>query len=84
IKAEVPITEAEEDMSSDESDHSADAIFNGQLYLFEAIGCISSTSTTPETDQALYARSVMEPLFSDMSVHLPRAKSGAAHALLQI
>ncbi|CCC12075.1 hypothetical protein SMACR_02296 [Sordaria macrospora] len=84
IKAEVPSTDAEDDMSSDESDHSADAIFNGQLYLFEAIGCISSTSTTPEADQAFYARSVMEPLFSDMSMHLPRAKSGDAQAILQI
>lgn len=84
IKAEVPGNDADDDMSSDESDHSADAVFNGQLYLYEAIGCISSTSATPPAEQALYARSVMEPLFSDMSVHLERAKSGDAQAILQV
>jgi len=84
IKAEVANTDADDDMSSDESDHSADAVFNSQLYLFEAIGCISSTTATPAADQALYARSVMEPLFSDMSVHLPRAKAGDAQGVLQI
>lgn len=71
-------------MSSDESDHSADALFTSQLYLFEAIGCISSTSSTPVDKQALYVRSVLEPLFQDMEVHLPRAKSGDAQANLQI
>ncbi|KAK3356964.1 armadillo-type protein [Lasiosphaeria hispida] len=84
IKAEVTSNDADDDMSSDESDHSADAVFNSQLYLFEAVGCISSTMATPEADQALYARSVVEPLFSDMSVHLPQAKSGDAQAILQI
>ncbi|KAL2262132.1 hypothetical protein VTK26DRAFT_2366 [Humicola hyalothermophila] len=84
IKAEVPGNDADDDMSSDESDHSADAVFNSQLYLYEAIGCISSTSATPTEEQALYARSVMEPLFSDMSLHLERAKSGDAQAILQV
>ncbi|KAF5129945.1 Exportin-T [Metarhizium anisopliae] len=84
IKAEVPGEDADDDMSSDESDHSADALFNSQLYLFEAIGCISSTHSTPADKQAMYARSVMDPLFQDMEVHLPRAKSGDAQAVLQI
>ncbi|KAL6404075.1 exportin-T [Ilyonectria robusta] len=84
IKAEVPGEDADDDMSSDESDHSADALFTSQLYLFEAIGCISSTQSTPPENQALYARSVMDPLFTDMEAHLPRAKSGDAQATLQI
>ncbi|PNP37495.1 hypothetical protein TGAMA5MH_10598 [Trichoderma gamsii] len=84
IKAEVPGEDADDDMSSDESDHSADALFTSQLYLFEAIGCISSTHSTPAENQALYARSVMDPLFQDMEVHLPRAKGGDAQANLQI
>lgn len=85
IKAEVPGDDADEhDMSSDETDHSADALFNSQLYLFEAIGYISSTQSTPPEKQALYARSVMDPLFRDMEAHLPRAKSGDAQAILQI
>ena len=84
IKAEVPGDDADDDMSSDESDHSADALFTSQLYLFEAIGCISSTQSTPAEKQALYARSVLDPLFQDMEVNLPRAKSGDAQAVLQI
>ncbi|PHH89210.1 hypothetical protein CDD83_6497 [Cordyceps sp. RAO-2017] len=85
IKAEVPGEDADDDdMSSDESDHSADALFTSQLYLFEAIGCISSTQRTPPEKQALYARSVMDPLFQDMEAHLARAKSGDAQAVLQI
>lgn len=84
IKAEVSGEDADDDMSSDESDHSADALFTSQLYLFEAIGCISSTQSTPADKQAMYVQSVMEPLFRDMEVHLPRAKSGDAQATLQI
>ncbi|KAI1326052.1 Exportin-T [Xylariaceae sp. FL0255] len=84
IKAEAPGDDADDDMSSDETDNSASAVFNGQLYLFEAIGCISSTTATPAEKQALYARSVMDPLFADMEQHLPRAKSGDAQAIQQI
>ncbi|KEY64837.1 hypothetical protein S7711_08845 [Stachybotrys chartarum IBT 7711] len=84
IKAEVDDCADEDDMSSDEVDHSADALFASQLYLFEAIGCIASTHSTSPENQALYARSVMDPLFRDMEAHLPRAKSGDAQAVLQI
>ncbi|KAH7360677.1 Exportin-T [Rhexocercosporidium sp. MPI-PUGE-AT-0058] len=84
IKAEVPNETADDDMSSDESDHSADAAFNGQLYLFEAIGCISSTTTTPVEKQILYIRTIMNPLFSDIERNLEPAKSGDAQAILQI
>jgi len=85
IKAEVPNESGgDDDMSSDESDHSADATFTGQLYLFEAVGCISSTSTTPLEKQVLYARSILDPLFSDIERNLPSAKSGDAQAILQI
>jgi exportin-T len=85
IKAEVPNENStDDDMSSDESDHSADAAFNGQLYLFEAIGCISSTSTTPVEKQVLFARTIMNPLFSEIERNLTPAKSGDAQAILQI
>jgi exportin-T len=85
IKAEVPSDNGgDDDMSSDESDHSADATFTGQLYLFEAIGCISSTATTPLDKQTLYARTIMDPLFSEIERSLPAAKSGDAQAILQI
>ncbi|TVY47539.1 Exportin [Lachnellula occidentalis] len=85
IKAELPSeSSADDDMSSDQSDHSADAAFTGQLYLFEAIGCISSTSTIPVEKQVLYARTILEPLFSDIQRTLPLASSGDAQATLQI
>ncbi|RYP76282.1 hypothetical protein DL770_007243 [Monosporascus sp. CRB-9-2] len=84
IKAEVPGEDADDDMSSDETDNSADAVFTSQLYLYEAIGCISSTTSTPPDKQAIYARSVMEPLFSDLNQNRQRAQSGDAQAVLQI
>ncbi|OLN83413.1 Exportin-T [Colletotrichum chlorophyti] len=84
IKAEVSENNGDDDMSSDESDHSADALFTSQLYLFEAIGCIASTGSTPAEKQAYYARLVLTPLFSDMEAHLPKAKNGDAQAILQI
>ncbi|WP_316316188.1 hypothetical protein, partial [Clavibacter michiganensis] len=58
IKAEVPDT-SEDDMSSDEDDQSADALFNSQLYLFEAIGCIASANTVSTENKQLYARTIM-------------------------
>ncbi|KAJ9134430.1 Exportin-T [Pleurostoma richardsiae] len=84
IKAEVPSEDADDDMSSDETDHSADALFTNQLYLYEAIGCISSTASIPVEKQVLYARTVMDPLFADMQRHLDRAKAGDSQAILQI
>lgn len=83
IKAEVSSDEADDDMSSDQSDNSADAVFTNQCYLFEAIGCISSTGGTPVDKQVMYARTVMEPLFTDMQNTLQRAKAGDAQATLQ-
>ncbi|KAF6807097.1 exportin-t protein [Colletotrichum musicola] len=84
IKAEVTESNGDDDMSSDESDHSADALFNSQLFLFEAIGCIASTGSTPADKQAYYAQIVLSPLFGDMEAHLPKAKSGDPQAILQI
>ncbi len=84
IKAEVPGEDADDDMSSDETDNSADAVFTSQLYLYEAIGCVSSTASTPSDKQAIYVRLVMEPLFSDLNHHRHRAQAGDAQAVLQI
>lgn len=85
IKAEVPSeSSADDDMSSEEDDQSADAAFTAQLYLFEAIGCISSTTTVPVEKQILYVRTIMDPLFSEIERNLPAAKAGDAQATLQI
>lgn len=84
IKAEAPGDENDDDMSSEEQDNSEAALFTSQLYLYQAIGYISSAPSTPAEKQALYVRSVMNNLFADMESHLPRAKSGDAQALNQI
>jgi exportin-T len=84
IKAELPEDSADDDMSSDENDQSADALFNSQLYLFESIGCISSPDSIPVESRVLYARSVMEPLFNDLSQHIPLGKNGDERAALQV
>jgi exportin-T len=85
IKAEITKEDAaDDDMSSEQSDHSADALFNSQLFLFEAIGCISSVSTIPIEKQVFYARSTINPLFSDIEKNLPAARAGDAQATLQI
>ncbi|KAF5873604.1 putative trna exportin protein [Botrytis fragariae] len=84
LKAEVP-RENDDDMSSDDGNHdAADVAFNAQLNLYEAIGCISSTTSTPIEKQAIYARTIMDPLFSDIERNLEQAKSGNAQAVLQI
>ncbi|APA10228.1 hypothetical protein SS1G_07334 [Sclerotinia sclerotiorum 1980 UF-70] len=84
LKAEVP-KESDDDMSSEDGSHdAADVAFNAQLNLYEAIGCISSTTSTPIEKQAIYARTIMNPLFSDVQRHLEQAKSGNAQAVLQI
>jgi exportin-T len=83
IKAELP-DDSGDDMSSDEEDKSADALFNSQLYLFEAVGCIASSATVSTDDKKLYAQTIMTPLFNDMEQTLPQASNGDERAILQI
>ncbi|KAF2007356.1 Exportin-T [Amniculicola lignicola CBS 123094] len=83
IKAELP-DDGDEDMSSDEEDQSADALFNAQLYLFEAVGCIASSPTVSMENKKLYARTIMAPLFADMEQTLSPASNGDERAILQI
>ena len=84
IKAEIPEDNGEDDMSSDENDQSADAVFTSQLYLFEAIGCVASTVSVPLENRMVYARMLVGPLISDMEQHLPIAKSGDDRAIVQV
>ncbi|KAJ5577722.1 uncharacterized protein N7459_006686 [Penicillium hispanicum] len=85
IQAELP-SEGEDgdEMSSEDHEGSADAVFNSQLYLFEAVGIICSTSGVPVDKQVLYAQSVLNPIFADMERNLEAAKSNDERALLQI
>lgn len=85
IQAELP-SEGEDgdEMSSEDHEGSADAVFNSQLYLFEAVGVICSTNSVPVDKQVLYIQSVVNPIFADMERNLPAAKSNDERALLQI
>ncbi|KAH7406049.1 Exportin-T [Phaeosphaeria sp. MPI-PUGE-AT-0046c] len=83
IKAELPDT-SEDEMSSDEEDQSADALFSSQLYLFEAVGCIASSNTVSVENKKLYAQTIMNPLFADLQQTLPQAQNGDDRAILQI
>lgn len=85
IQAELPTDGPDgDDMSSEDHEGSADAIFNSQLYLFEAIGTICATASVPVDKQVLYAQSIMNPIFVDMERHLGAAKLNDERALLQI
>ncbi|CAL5872233.1 uncharacterized protein PFLUO_LOCUS6492 [Penicillium psychrofluorescens] len=85
IQAEVP-SEGEEgdEMSSEDHEGSADAVFTSQLYLFEAVGIICSTPGVTADKQVIYAQSVLNPIFGDMERNLAAAKSNDERALLQI
>ena len=84
IKAEVPEDRDEDDGGSEENAQSADAAFTSQLYLFEAAGCVASTSAVPLETKVAIAKSVVEPLVSDLHRNLPAAKNNDARSHLQI
>jgi exportin-T len=84
IKAPAPGDDKDEDMSSEEQDNSEAALFTKQLYLFQAVGYLSSSPRTPAEKQALYIRTIMGSLFADMEQHLPLAKAGNVQALHQL
>ncbi|KAJ6164367.1 hypothetical protein N7470_003039 [Penicillium chermesinum] len=85
IQAEVPSEGDDGDeMSSEDHEGSADAVFNSQLYLFEAVGIICSTHGVPVDKQVLYAQSVLNQIFADMERNLEAAKANDERALLQI
>lgn len=84
VKAELPEDNGDDDMSSDENDQSADAVFTSQLYLFEAVGCVASTHSVPLENRMLYARTLVTPLVSDLEQHLPVAKNGDERAVIQV
>lgn len=90
IKAELPEDGSEgseqdnEDMSSNENEQTANAQFDSQLYLYEAIGCICSARSIPVENQVVYLRSVINPLFVDLQAHVPQAESSDKRAALQV
>jgi len=79
INAELPRNTEDED--SDEE--TTDSTFTSQLYLFETVGCIISTSNVPAEKQIQYAQIVMQPIFTDVQNNLNMAKSNK-QACLQV
>ena len=79
VKAELPRSNDDDD--SDEE--TSDSTFTGQLYLFETVGCIISTSNVPADRQIQYAQIVMQPIFTDVQNNLNMAKSNK-QACLQV
>ncbi|KAG9536713.1 Xpo1-domain-containing protein, partial [Aureobasidium melanogenum] len=69
---------------SEENDQSADAVFTSQLYLFEAVGAIASTTSVPLENRMLYARTLVSPLIADLERHIPAAKNGDERAIIQV
>ncbi|KAL9110240.1 MAG: hypothetical protein Q9227_005147 [Pyrenula ochraceoflavens] len=83
ISAEIPDS-ARDDASSESHDSSAYAIFQSQLFLFEAIGCICGGPAVPVDKQVFFGQSVMNPIFSDIESNLARAKAADERATWQI
>jgi len=87
IRAELPDESSEndnEDISSSENDQTASARFNSQLYLYETVGCICSARAMDVENQVVLIRSVINPLFSDLELHLDQARTGDKRAVLQV
>lgn len=84
VKAELPEDGEEGDGSSEDNGQSADAAFQNQLFLFEAIGCVASTAAVPVETKVTIAKSVIEPLTADTHAHVSTAKQGDARATLQV
>ncbi|KAK3630029.1 pre-tRNA nuclear export protein [Elasticomyces elasticus] len=84
IKAELPEDRDDEDISSDDDGQSANAAFTSQLFLFEAVGTVASTSAVQIDTKVAIAKSVIEPLAADLQRHLSAAKGGDSRAVLQV
>ena len=87
IKAELPediSDDEDEDISSNEDSETADARFNSQLYLYEAVGCICSAKTLSIESQVGLLQSVMNPLFVDVESNLVPATHDDQRAILQV
>ncbi|QIW97564.1 hypothetical protein AMS68_003082 [Peltaster fructicola] len=84
IKAEAPSDRDDGDVSSEDNDQSADAVFSSQLFLFEAVGCVASTTTVPLETKVQVAGAVIGPLSADIKRTLDLAKGGDTLAVLQI
>jgi exportin-T len=74
----------EDDITVSSGDGINDTVFNSQLNIFEAIGCIASSPSVPVQSKANVAQSVIKPLFADMERNIGAAKADDQRAIVQI
>lgn len=84
IKAEVTDEGSNDDSSSSGDTESTDAVFNSQLHLFEAVGCMASATGVEQDAQARLAKATLDPLISGISGDMNAARQGDERALLQV
>ena len=84
IDAEIPEATDDGSISSSQGRQIEDSTFQSQLYLFEAIGCVSSVSSVPIGTQIALAKSVLEPLTAGIQKNISSACTGDEKAVLQI
>lgn len=82
IKAELS-EDGDDGMSSDDGTKN-DATFDSQLYLFEAVGSLSSSTSISPERQVIFAREIMSPIFADIEKHLSLVQNGNSRVVLQI
>lgn len=80
----MPDEASNSDMSSNEDGQSADALFGGQLQLFEAAGCCASAPSVTAEIQAALAKSIIEPLSTGIVQNLDAARQGDERSILQV
>lgn len=76
--------EDEENDTGSDSEIQSDTVFNSQLHLFDAVGCMASSHSVPLQNKVLYVQSVINPLFADLERTLPSAKGNDERSLLQV
>ena len=84
IKAEVSELSDADEASSEDHNSMSEAMFNNQLFLYEAVGCVCGAPSLSGERQAFYVHSILSPLFADMEQHLQAARGGDERANLQI
>lgn len=84
IKASLPEDRDDDDDEDDASDPGRDPLFDSQIHLFEAVGCISSAGSIPLQTKILYLQSIMNPVFADMELNINAAKNDEERPLLQL
>lgn len=82
VKAELPIDDDDDDLSSSQA--SVDGTFQSQLNLFEAVGSLASAPHVSIEKQVMLVRDTLSPLQSGIRNNVSQAAGGDERAILQI